>query len=165
MKQIKQSQVPNKIYPFDHITLTHWHERKVRENRFPFGRGIFLFFLNQNIKLFMLFRALSLWPNKPVLHCLTWIAFTFAVSRAVTHFCLSTSLDARKWKVCVPPPLLTTKLKEAGFSVWMRAPCRLMVPLQVWAISAWFLRRGKLVVTRWISGKCYVIKKGSIALN
>ena len=55
MKQIKQSNVPNKIYPFDHITFTHWHERKVRENRFPFGRGIFLFFLNQNIKLFMLF--------------------------------------------------------------------------------------------------------------
>ena len=57
-KQLEQ--VPNEIYPVDHITLTHWHERKVRENLFPFGRGIFLFFLNQNIKLFMLFRALSL---------------------------------------------------------------------------------------------------------
>ena len=27
------------------------------------------------------------------------MALTFAVSRAVTHFCLSTSFDARKWKV------------------------------------------------------------------
>ena len=34
------------------------------------------------------------------------ITLALASSRAVTHFCRSTSEEARRWKVCVPPPLL-----------------------------------------------------------
>ena len=71
---------------------------------------------------------------------LTWIALALASSRAVTHFCRSTSLVARRWKVCVPPPLLTTKLLLAC-SVWITAPCKLIVPRHVCAISAWFLAK------------------------
>ena len=63
-------------------------------------------------------------------------AFALASSSAVTHLCLSTSLLAFRWNVCVPP-LLITKLHES--SVWMNALARLMVPRHVWDISAWFL--------------------------
>ena len=74
------------------------------------------------------------------------MALAFASSNEVTHFCLSTSLFALRWKVWVPPPLLTIKqlLLLLPCSVWMIAPCKLIVPRHVWAISAWFLKDIKL---------------------
>lgn len=69
------------------------------------------------------------------------MAFALASSRAVTQRCLSTSLAALIWNVCVPP-LDMTNVQES--TVWMRAPCRLIVPRQVCAISAWFLQRKNL---------------------
>lgn len=65
------------------------------------------------------------------------MAFALASSRAVTQRCLSTSLAALIWNVCVPP-LDMTNVQES--TVWIRAPWRLIVPRQVCAISAWFLQ-------------------------
>lgn len=70
---------------------------------------------------------------------IAWIALAFASSRAVTHCCRSTSVDALMWKVCVPP-LLTTKVQAS--TVCIKAPCKEIVPRQVWDISAGFLKQG-----------------------
>lgn len=71
---------------------------------------------------------------------IAWMALAFASSRAVTHCCLSTSVDALMWKVCVPP-LLTTKVQAS--TVCIKAPCKEIVPRQVWDISAGFLKQEK----------------------
>ena len=79
------------------------------------------------------------------------IALAFASSRAVTQRCLSTSLAALMWNVCVPP-FEMTNVQES--SVWMSAPCRLMVPRHVCAISAWFLIANKQTsVTRHVQSQ------------
>lgn len=68
---------------------------------------------------------------------IAWIALAFASSSAVTHCCRSTSVAALMWKVWVPP-LLTTKVHAS--TVCIKAPCKEIVPRQVWDISAGFLR-------------------------
>lgn len=64
-----------------------------------------------------------------------WMALDFATSKETTHFCFSTSLFARRWKVWASHEI--TNVQESWTS--MKAPSRLMLPRQLCAISAWLL--------------------------
>ena len=63
-------------------------------------------------------------------------ASALASSSAVTHFCLSTSDVAFRWKVWLPPLEMTIVHESA---VVMNAEAKLIVPRHVCVISAWFL--------------------------
>lgn len=62
-------------------------------------------------------------------------AFVLASSSAVTHSWRSTSVAALMWNVCDP---LTTKVQAS--TVWIKALCSDILPLQAWDTSAGFLQ-------------------------
>lgn len=82
------------------------------------------------------------WLMTPTSHLpsISLIEWALASSRAVTHFCLSTSELAFRWNVWVPPLLIT---KQHESSVCTMALIRFIVPRHVCPISVWLLKEKK----------------------